>query len=100
MTGDGFNRVGVVLVLFCQLHEDIKQIFAGGLVDLVVINGDLFQLDDSAHFRQNIRILEHIGLLQTVLIEDIKKYIAFEIDPDFLIGIILICIVFMGGSRL
>ena len=97
LLGNG-RALGVGLGLFCQLHKDLKQIFAGGLVDLVVINGDLFQLDDSAHFRQNIRILEHIGLLQTVLIENIKEHIAFEIDPDLLEGVVFVCGVLVGRT--
>ena len=52
------------------------------------------------YYGRNIGIVENIGLLQIVFIQKHKEYIAFEIDPDFLIGIILICIVFMGGSRL
>ena len=73
---------------------------AGRLVDMIVINGNLFQFDNATHFLQNIRIVEYIGLFQTVLIEDIKKHIAFEIDPDFFKGVVLICVILMGGAGL
>ena len=73
---------------------------AGGLVDLLVINGFLFQSKDTAHIVENVHIMEYVGLFQIVFIKNGEENIAFEIDPDLFEGIALVGVVFVGGAGL
>ena len=88
------------LPLLGKLHEDAEQIFAGGLVDLIVVDRYLFQCQNTAHFLQNIGVGEYIGLLQIVLVKNGEEQVALEVHPDLFEGVIFVGVVFMGGAGL